>query len=180
MIRAALPMVAAALLAGCASPVVTRTEAIAPALQAAPASFALAQVPDDIAPEHAQARDMIVAGLRQRGWRDEAEPEYLLAVTLADRPASTVLLAGDDAGRSGAVIAPAATRANNQGCARRDHRLAITLTERTSGVVAYSGSASEFHCKAKLSDSLPHLVSAALDGMSGQPGSRQQERDGLR
>lgn len=167
-------------LAGCASPVMTRIDSAAPVTIAASAVFALADVPDDIAPEHAQARDMVVAGLRQRGWRVGDTPDYLLAVTLADRPANATLRAGDDAGRAVAVIAPAASRANNKGCARRDHRLAITLSERTTGVIAYAGSAAEFHCKAQLTDSLPHLVSAALDGLDRPSGPRQVERAGLR
>lgn len=180
MIRALPIAAAAAVLAGCASPVVTRIDSASPVAVAAPASFALAPVPDDLAPEHVQARDMVVAGLRQRGWRDAEAADYLLAVALADRPATANLKAGDDAGRAVAVLAPAATRDNSKGCARRDHRLGITLTERTSGVIAYSGSAAEFHCKAALSESLPHLVSAALDGMGRPSGSRQQERDGPR
>ena len=180
MIRVLPILAVTALLAGCASPVVTRIDAASPVAIAAPASFALAPVPDDIAPVHVQARDMVVAGLRQRGWRDVDTADYLLAVTLADRPADANLRAGDDTGRAVTVIAPAATRENNSGCARRDHRLAITLTERTSGIIAYSGSAAEFHCKAALPESLPYLVSAALDGMGRQPGIRQVERDGRR
>lgn len=175
-----VPVAVVALLAGCASPVVTRMEAASPVAIAAPASFALAEVPDDIAAEHAQARDMVIAGLRQRGWRDAEAADYLLAVSLADRPAMAVLHAGDDAGRAVKVIAPAASRVNNRGCARRDHRLAITLTERTSGVVAFSGSAAEFHCKAALSDSLPYLVSGALAGLDAKLAVRQVERTGLR
>lgn len=180
MIRALPIAAAAAVLAGCASPVVTRIDAASPVAIAAPASFALAPVPDDIAPVHAQARDMVVAGLRQRGWRNAETADYLLAVALADRPASANLRAGDDTGRAVAVLAPAANRDNNKGCAQRDHRLAITLTERTSGIIAYSGSAAEFHCKAPLPESLPHLVSAALDGMGRPPGARQAEREGRR
>lgn len=180
MIRALAIFAGAAALAGCASPVVTRIDAASPVAIAAPASFALAPVPDDIAPVHVQARDMVVAGLRQRGWRNVDTADYLLAVTLADRPASADLRAGDDVGRAVAVLAPAATRENNKGCAQRDHRLAITLTERTSGIIAYSGSAAEFHCKAALPESLPYLVSAALDGMGRPSGTSQQEREGPR
>lgn len=178
MIRAWSTLITAALLAGCASPVVTRIDATAPV--PVRGSFSLAPVPDDLSPLHAQARDMIVAGLQQQGWRNAEAADYLLAVTLSDRPASAVLRAGDDAGRAAGVIAPAATRANNKGCAQRDHRLAITLTRRVSGDVAFSGSAAEFHCKAGLYDSLPHLVSAALGGLSGQNGMLQVERAGVR
>lgn len=167
-------------LAGCAAPVVTRIDAVVPATIPRSASFVLAPVPDDIAPVHRQATTMITTALQQRGWSEREAGEYLLAVTLADRMASATLKAGDDAGKAQAVIAAAADRTTNRGCARRDHRLTVRLTHRVTGEALYAGSAAEFHCKATLDNSLPYLVSAALDGLDGQPGVRQVKRKGLR
>ena len=123
---------------------------------------------------------MVAAALRQRGWREGQGGDYLLAVTLAERPASIALKAGDDFGKAVGTIAPAADRSNNRGCARSDQRLTITLTERASGAVAFAGAAAEFHCGARLTDSLPHLVSAAVDRLDSGSGSVRMARKGRR
>ena len=179
MIRASA-LVAALLLAGCASPVVTRVDATAPRPLPPRASFELVAMSDDGDIFPGQARDMVTAALRQRGWNQQAGGDYLLAVTLAERPASIAVKAGDDLGKVAGTIAPAADRSNNSGCARSDHRLTITLTERVTGDVAFAGDASEFHCRARLTDSLPHLVSAAVDRLDVGPGSVQIARKGTR
>lgn len=179
MIRA-LAIGCCALLAGCAAPVVTRIDAATPAPLPARSSFTLVSAPGELALAQGQANDMIAAGLTQRGWTQAEAGAYLLSVTLSDRPAASRLQAGDDAGKPGAVIAPAADRKSVKGCAKRDHRLAIRLTERTTGEDLYSGSGAEYHCKAGLNDSLPHLVAAALDGLDGVPGPRMVERKGVR
>lgn len=176
----AMALVAVLLLAGCASPVVTRVDASAPAPLPRAASFALAPLPEDIGPLPGQARDMVAAGLRQRGWSQVEQGDYLLAVTLAERPATITLAAGDDFGKPAGTLAPAADRSNNKGCARSDHRLTITLTERASGALVYAGSASEFHCKAALNDTLPHLVAAAVDRLDSGGGRVQFAREGVR
>lgn len=173
-------LAAAILLAGCASPVVTRVNASAPALLPQRASFAFAPAPDDGDALSGQARDMVAAALHQRGWRQAAQGDYLLAVTLADRPATIALKAGDDLGKPVATLAPAADRSNNKGCARRDHRLTITLTDRSNGAIAFSGAASEYHCKAALYDTLPYLVSAAVDRFDAGSGTMQFARKGKR
>ncbi len=170
----------ALLLAGCASPVVTRVDASAPARLPRGASFALAPVPEDGNVLTGQARDMVAAALRQRGWSQTAQGNYLLVVTLADRPANITLKAGDDFGKPVATLAPAADPSNNTGCAKRDHRLTITLTERTSGNIAFAGSASEYHCKAGLYDTLPYLVAAAVERLDTGSGRVQFAREGVR
>lgn len=167
-------------LAGCAAPVVTRMDAAAPAPLPARSSFTLVSAPGETSPVQSQATDMIAAGLTQRGWTQGEAGDYLLSVTLSDRPAASQLQAGDDAGKARAVIGPAPDRKTTTGCAQRDHRLAIRLTHRTTGEDLYSGSGAEFHCKAALDDSLPHLVAAALDGLDGTPGARMVERKGVR
>mgnify|MGYP005849832211 CR=1 FL=1 len=168
------------LLAGCASPVVTRIDAAAAAPLPARASFTLVSVPGEPTLAQSQANDMIAAGLTQRGWTQTDTGDYLLSVTLSDRPATSQLQAGDDAGKPREVIAPAADRKSAKGCAKRDHRLAVRLTSRVTGDEVYSGSGAEFHCKAALDDSLPHLVAAALNGLDGLPGARMVERKGVR
>lgn len=180
MRRAAL--LAALALAGCSSPVMTRIDAAAPAPLPPRASFALADMPDSGSLLHGQARDMVAAALRQRGWRETGaeSADFLLSVTLADRPATITLRDGDDFGRPGAVRAAAADRSNNRGCARRDHRLRFTLAERVSGNTAFASAASEYHCKGRLTDSLPHLVSAAVDRLEAGSGSVEIARSGVR
>lgn len=170
----------AVLLAGCASPVVTRIDSAASGALPAQASFALVSAPGELAMVHQQATDRVAEVLAQRGWTRSEAGEYLLAVTLSDRPAAARLQAGDDVGKPAAMIAPAADRRTARGCAKRDHRLSVRLTHRTTGDDVYSGSGAEFHCKARLDDSLPHLVAAALDGLNGASGLRTVERKGVR
>lgn len=179
MMRAAA-LATVALLAGCASPVVTRIDTAAPAPLPAAASFTLVEAPGDLAPLHRQANQLVSAALSQRGWSAAETGDYLLWVSLADRPATAALQAGDDTGKPVAVIGPAHNRKTEKGCARRDYRLGVRLTHRVTGEDAYSGSGAEFHCKAGLDKSLPHLVTAALAGMDGAPGSRMVERKGVR
>lgn len=179
MIRA-VPLAAVALLAGCASPVVTRIDTAAPVPLPAQASFTLVEGPGDLAPVHRQANALVSGALSQRGWSAAETGDYLLSVMLSDRPATSQLQAGDDAGKPRAVIAPAADRKSAKGCAKRDHRLAIRLTDRTTGEDMYAGSGAEYHCKASLNDSLPHLVTAALEGLDGTPGQRTVQRKGVR
>lgn len=178
--RRGFGLAAMLLLAGCASPVMTRVDASAPAPLPQGASFAFAPVPDDIGVLPAQARDMVAAALRQRGWRQAEQGDYLLSVSLADRPSTITLKTGDDFGKPVATLAPAADRSNNKGCARRDHRLTVTITDRSSGAIAFAGAASEYHCKAALYDSLPHLVSAAVDRLDTGSGTQQLARKGTR
>lgn len=173
-------LVAALLLAGCAAPVMTRVDASAPASLPPRASFELVDMPADSDILPGQARDMVAAALRQRGWRQQRGGEYLLSVTLAERPARIAIRAGDDFGKAMGTIAPAADRSNNRGCAKSDHRLTIALTERTTGTVAFAGTASEFHCSALLTDSLPHLVAAAVERIDTGSGSVQIARKGRR
>ncbi|MCG6120691.1 MAG: hypothetical protein MEP44_08610 [Blastomonas sp.] len=179
MIRA-VPLTAVALLAGCASPVVTRIDTAAPAPLPAQASFTLVEGPGDLAPVHRQANALVSGALSQRGWSAAETGDYLLLVSLSDRPATAELKAGDDAGRAASVIAPAHDRKAEKGCARRDYRLGVRLTHRVTGEDAYAGSGAEFHCKAALDESLPHLVTAALTGLDGLPGPRRAERKGVR
>ena len=179
MMRAAL-LAAVALLAGCASPVVTRIDSAAPAPLPAAASFTLVEAPGDIAPVHRQANQLVSTALSQRGWTQAETGDYLLWVSLADRPATAELNAGDDAGKPAAMIASAHDRKTEKGCARRDYRLGIRLTHRVTGEDSYAGSGAEFHCKAGLDESLPHLVTAALSGLDGLPGPRRVERKGVR
>lgn len=179
MIRAVV-MGAALALAGCASPVVTRIDAVRPAALPASASFAILDAPGEMAPVQRQAIDTVVQSLVGRGWSQSETGDFLLAVTVSERPAKAQLVAGDDFGRPAGVIVPAASRSNNKGCAKRDQRLTVTLANRATGDVLYAGAASEFHCKAAIDKNLPELVSAALTGMDGTPGVRQVERAGVR
>lgn len=178
--RRGAALAGALLLAGCASPVVTRIDSRVPAPLPRMASFALVPVPDEDGPISGQARDMVAAALTQRGWSQAESGTYLLAVAVADRPAVIALQSGDDFGKPVATLAAAADRSNNRGCAKSDHRLMITLTERVSGAVAFAGSASEFHCKAALDDTLPHLVAAAVERLDIGSGNAQLVRKGAR
>lgn len=179
MIRA-LALGSALLLAGCASPVVTRIDATAPARLPAQASFTLVEPPGDLSPVHSGATNRVAVELIDRGWRRAEDGDYLLSVTLSERPAAARLQAGDDAGKPLAVIGPAPDRKTTKGCATRDHRLSVVLLARATGDVVYSGSGAEYHCKAGLEESMPHLVSAALAGLDGAAGPRMVEREGRR
>ncbi len=164
MTRLAVTLLLANLiLAGCAGPIETRVQTISSAKGTKPESFRFLDV---VAP-NSQVSNLTQQELRQaleaKGYLESKSASILLSSSIASRPASIAIQLGE--GKEAHMVT--VTKANKpfQSCKDREHRLIVTLIQRDSGEQLYRGTASEYHCKADLTLSLPHLVKAALSDL---------------
>jgi hypothetical protein len=142
-------------LAACASPIETRIDStgLSPV---EPVTFQI----DEAA--SADAKPLVAAALVQIGFVQATVGEYSLQVTSSDRPAELSLKNGTE------TLSPSAGKMR---CADREYRLGLTLTRIVDGAVAYRALAAEFHCKLKLAEVLPVLVSSALADLGAPRGA---------
>jgi hypothetical protein len=162
-------------LSGCSGPVETR---ILSSGQGINASISIADTTPAAAaaPLHAKAQELAIAGLQQRVGLSPGAASHQLTVTLSERPAAIALRAG--AQQAARVIAAAKRRKPLQNCEDREFRLSIVMTRIADGTESYRGEASEYHCKASIEESLPHLVDAALSDLRSPQGSHLLTRKG--
>jgi hypothetical protein len=172
MMRRQTVLFAAALVAGCSQSVETRISSNGqPAAVTGSFSFS-----DNNAstPELRDARSLVSDALLERGLTAAASGALNLEVTLAVRPASLAL--GTAAGPGS--LSPAKRRKPLQSCQDREYRIGVTLTRVADGVLAYQGSAAEYHCNMPLAEALPALVSAALVDLGNPRGAYKLKRAG--
>ncbi|MEP3451843.1 MAG: hypothetical protein ABJN65_08815 [Parasphingorhabdus sp.] len=119
--------------------------------------------------------------LEAKGYLESKSASILLSSSIANRPASIAIQLGE--GENARTVT--STKANKlfQSCKDREHRLIVTMVQRDSGAQLYRGTASEYHCKADLTLSLPHLVKAALSDLgqssNGEDHQKVLERRGI-
>lgn len=174
-----LALCAAALLSGCSGPIETR---ILSAGEAAPLgagqNFRFAAAPDPLPEMQLVAQNLLTERLRERGLRPGEPAQLVVTVAVADRPAAIAMVQADP--NSGAqTLAPAKTRKPLQNCDDREHRVQVTIESVASGALHYRGAASEYHCRARLSETLPLLIDAALADLGAPKGEWRQTRTGL-
>jgi hypothetical protein len=150
-----LLIVSSLLLAACAGPIETRIDSSGLSLVPS-ATFQI----DEAA--SAAAKPLVAAALAQKGFVQAAVGEYSLQVTSSDRPAELSLKNGTE------TLSPSAGKKR---CADREYRLGLTLTRIADGAVVYRAHAAEFHCKLKLAEVLPALVSSALADLGAPRGA---------
>ncbi len=160
-------------LSGCSGPVETR---ILSSGQGINASISIADTAPAAAPLHAKAQELAIAGLQKRVGLLPGASSHQLVVTLSERPAAIALRAGTQ--QAARVIAAAKRRKPLQNCEDREFRLSIVMTRIADGIESYRGEASEYHCKASIEESLPHLVDAALSDLRAPQGSHLLTRKG--
>jgi hypothetical protein len=152
-----------AILAGCAGPIETRIDS-AGLTPVEPTTYAI----DAAAPELAnEARNLAVAALAGKGFREASPAELSLQLTVADRPAQLSLQNGT------ATLSSAAGRRK---CADREYRVGIILTRISDGTVVHHAHAAEYHCKNPMAEVLPLLVDAALRDLGAPRGSYTVKR----
>jgi hypothetical protein len=146
----------AILIAGCVPTVETRIMSSGQPTVAG-AIFSLSD--DQIStPELRYAQNLVADALRAKGFTSGESAALHLEVTLAVRSASLAL--GTAAGPGS--LSPAKRQKPLQSCDDREFRVGVALTRVADGVLAYQGSAAEYHCNLPLAEALPDLVDAAL------------------
>jgi hypothetical protein len=167
-------LVSALLLAGCSGPIETRVSSegkgiVDPATIMIETSDAVGLV--------ALARANILDVLAKRGFTSASDGQLQLDVALSERNAAIAVSTGSDADQR--VTVPAKSKRAFQSCADKEYRLAIVLTRISDGVVAYRGTASEYHCNATLNDVLPLLAERAIADLAAPKGAYRLSRSGL-
>ncbi|GAB5486856.1 MAG: hypothetical protein Pars2KO_04260 [Parasphingorhabdus sp.] len=171
----------AILFSGCAGPIETRVQTISSAQSFQPTGF---QIFDVIAPNpqiSAMIEQEIGQSLKAKGYQESEQAPVLLSSSIAVRPASIAIRLGE--GKETRVVSDIKHNKPFQSCKDHEHRLIITMVQKDSGAQFYRGSASEYHCKADLKESLPHLVKAALSDLgdkgNGEISQKTLKRHGL-
>jgi hypothetical protein len=139
----------------CAGPIETRVESAGVALLQ-PTNF---QIDESASPLAAPA---VLEALSAKGFRNTSDGPLSLQIALSQRPANLSLLS--DKG-------PISASARKKRCAKLEYRLGITMTRISDGVLAYRGSAAEFHCKDSIQVVMPALVKAALADLGAPRGA---------
>lgn len=166
---------AASVLSGCSGPLETRVTSGGPGLSGA---AALVDEPDAVRPHIiATARVLALAELAKRQVTVAPGADLRVEVTASERPAAYLVTAGGDRERT--VLAAPKKRRPLQSCADRELAVAVRLVRIADGAEAYVGRAAEFHCKAALAETLPHLVAAALADLAAPRGDYVVSRRGL-
>jgi len=178
---AASLLMTATLVTACAGPIKTRVQTISYVERVQVSEYTFSK---DNSP-NSQISKLVKQNLEQvlesKGLRKSDDSPHLLDFSVADRPASVSIHLGEDGKRQVAV----SSKENKpfQSCKDREHRLIISLLHKNSGNQLYRGTASEYHCKASLQQSIPHLVKAALSNFgldaSGVPQNKALIRHGL-
>lgn len=153
--------------AGCAGPIQTRVQTASTQNQTEFASYTFAEVPKQRSGIYEQAKKILADALKLKGLEQRDSAPLIVDFAAASRPASIAIALGE--GQKSKSVAEPKTRKLLQSCDDSEHRLIVTVFQRNSGKQVYRGTAAEYHCKAALKQSLPHLVKAALSDWD-QPG----------
>ena len=106
--------------------------------------------------------------LEDKGFKESNQAPIVLSFSIADRPASIAILLGED--EKSHLVTDSKEHKIFQSCKDREHRLIVTMIQQDTGDQLYRGAASEYHCKAKLSQTIPHLVKAAFSDLGDKTG----------
>jgi len=165
---------ALALVAGCSGPIETR---IASAGDGVPGNASVAIRPYDMSIPHADwitARDAIKATLAEKGHAIADASPLAMDIAVSARPAVTGV-----AGANGQAVSPVKPHRLLQSCRDQVYRLVVVVVDSASGRLLYRGSAEEYHCRARLADTLAVLSRRALADIDHPGSNRIESRAGM-
>jgi hypothetical protein len=164
---------AALAVAGCTRPIETRVTSAGAGLPA-PARIA-ALLPDEDGPAvDLKNQAVIEAALLRHAYIVSPNADYLFDFSLSDRP-TTVGIAFSPEGSLPSVGKPGKA---TKSCAKRSHRMTLSVVDRKSGQSVYRGSAEEYHCRAALSESAAALADILVADLNLPQNSRVLKRQG--
>ena len=168
MIRAAIWLLFTGLiLAGCSGPIETRIETHSAALLAERDSFSFGEQPGEQSETYVQAENLVREALIAKNITASDTGNILVELSLSSRPADVAISVGEKDKEH--QLAGKKEKKFLQRCRDVEHRLSIGLLDQATGQLVYRGHAAEYHCKGTLSQSLPHLVEAALSDFGSPP-----------
>jgi hypothetical protein len=174
-LRWVVPLAALMLIWACTGPIETRVSSSGMALSGE------YTILDEQGASHSdivlKARALTLDKLSSRGFALVPNGAHKLDVTVSERPANLLITAGSEQGKT--VIASPKPKKPLQSCVDVEFSLVVRLTNVADGTEHYRGRASEFHCKAGLTEVLPSLVDAALADLSSPKGEHIVKRRGL-
>ena len=130
-----------------------------------PAGYLLVTPEKVVSPELAKTQEIVAQRLSTKGYSASENGTLYLQVGTAIRPASLSL------SKPGAVLAKAYKKRGSSKCVWTEYRVVIALTAISDGLEVYRGSASEYHCKESLTETLPILIDSALAGLGNPRGA---------
>ena len=167
--------------AGCAGPIETRVKTASSAQNIELTNYDFSNVKALKSEVSDLVEDHVRQELKTKGYQESKKAPALLDFSIADRPSTISVQFGE--GEKAHTATKAKENKPFQSCIDREHRLIVTLRHRESGAQLYQGIASEYHCKAKLRQTVPHLVKAALSDLGGNSrrnvGEKVLRRSGL-
>lgn len=160
-------------LSGCSGPIETRVTTHSAAPLPKPDNYSFGASSDQSNEHYKTARNLVGSALERKGLRMADDAPMLVDIALAERPASISISVGEESDT--AIVAAQKESKFLQSCDDKEHRLTVSIVERATGQAVYSGTASEYHCKGLIGDSLPHLVRGAMSDFGDAPNSDAKE-----
>jgi hypothetical protein len=140
---------------GCARPVETRIAGIGVGLT--PPARVAALVPDEDGPAvDLKTQAIVEAALVRQAYVVVTDGDYLFDFSLSDRPTAVGIVSG----AGGQPLSAAKPGKATKSCAKRTHRMTLSVVNSKTGQVVYRGSAEEYHCRGALGESATALADA--------------------
>jgi hypothetical protein len=159
----------ALILTGCVRYVETHTDSVGISL-INPAGYLLVTPEKVVSPELSKAQEIVAQRLSAKGYAAAENGTMYLQVGTAIRPASLSL------SKPAGILAKADKKRGSSKCVWNEYRVVIVLTTISDGTEMYHGSASEYHCKESLTETLPILIDAALADLGNPRGAVTTKR----
>ncbi len=125
--------------------------------------YVFASPPGNMGLLHIKAKNLVADSLHLKNWTEAAQAQYAVSVGVSSLPSDLDVYENSGQGSKRVIIAkrPSKTGILNS-CEVMHHRLDVKIFRITDGQNMFSGTASEYHCKASIDDTLPFLTNAAM------------------
>ncbi len=180
ILKTALPLSLICLAASaCAPAIETRISSGGQVPVSAQEKYIFIVPPDNIGQVHTMARNLVADSLHFKDWKEAADGDYAVSVALSALPAS-LEVHENNAGQGGRLIIEKLPKKMGPfgRCVSMQHRLEVKIFRIADGQEIFSGIASEYHCKADVSETLPYLTNAAMSNFGKSPENRVETRSG--
>ncbi|WP_164117719.1 hypothetical protein [Sphingorhabdus sp. Alg239-R122] len=165
------------ILPGCAPIVETyiRSGGVAPLAETG--QYIFASPPGNVSPLHIKAKNLVADSLHLKNWTESTHAQYVVSVGVSSLPSDLEVYENSGEGTGKTIIARRPEEKGVLGnCSAIHHRLDVKIFRISDGRNMFSGTASEYHCKASIDDTLPFLTNAALRNFGRRAESAIEKR----